>query len=665
MYSFDIFDTLIMRKVYSPHGIFDVCQKILQKDAGVSDYLANNFSRLRILAEERARFYSKENEVRLEEIYDVLRMMVSDSNDIIQNVMRLEINMEMENTTGIKANIERCSVLQEIGERVVLISDMYLPETVIREMLLSISPIFENVKIYVSCEYRLTKSSGLLFSKVKEEEKISYEEWIHIGDNPYSDYKVPRLLGIGTELFVSHPLREWEEKMLRQYGKDNNLAVQYVLGTIANISNNYMMNKLEMIGASFAGPILFPYVKWIVDCCMDMGIECLYFVARDGYILKKITDLYLNIQHISIITKYIYGSRVAWRTEEASEKELVREYLEQEMDFINDKCAFVDTQGTGYSIECLSKILGVPLNAFYYDMVLMPQSQCRFYVYSSKIHSFIIEVFCRAPHASTVGYVKKNGKIVPEFYEADTNWESVGLQDYIRGVELYAEKIAEVLSALPCSIEMDAISSGLIDYINECSDKNLLDFIGDMPQGDFDGNKEKRFAPILSKKQIYDIMGRHPYEDLSCYYGTDIKLSLKRSGDSVKRYAEFWRKFSGSKVGIMTYMPQIMGKKPLKRWRIIIYGAGKAGQKLYRVISVTRRAKIVGWTDIDYETYQKKKLPVEPFRKIIKRPYDYIVIAVKRDAENIKMLFEENEINKEQILMLNQVQEILGVNYEN
>ena len=58
-------------------------------------------------------------------------------------------------------------------------------------------------------------------------------------------------------------------------------------------------------------------------------------------------------------------------------------------------------------------------------------------------------------------------------------------------------------------------------------------------------------------------------------------------------------------------------------------------------------------------------MPVEPFRKIIKRPYDYIVIAVKRDAENIKMLFEENEINKEQILMLNQVQEILGVNYEN
>lgn len=69
-----------------------------------------------------------------------------------------------------------------------------------------------------------------------------------------------------------------------------------------------------VMGGILGGYLFFPYVKWIIDKSRKLGIRRLYFVARDGYILKRIAQqIIVNIAGIEIETKYIYGSRRAWR----------------------------------------------------------------------------------------------------------------------------------------------------------------------------------------------------------------------------------------------------------------------------------------------------------------------------------------------------------------
>jgi predicted HAD superfamily hydrolase len=59
--------------------------------------------------------------------------------------------------------------------------------------------------------------------------------------------------------------------------------------------------------------MLFPYVDWVIAEALKNGINRLYFVARDGYILQKIANIIIKEKRLRLRTQYIYGSRQAWR----------------------------------------------------------------------------------------------------------------------------------------------------------------------------------------------------------------------------------------------------------------------------------------------------------------------------------------------------------------
>lgn len=51
----------------------------------------------------------------------------------------------------------------------------------------------------------------------------------------------------------------------------------------------------------------------MIHHALEQKIECLYFIARDGYHLKRIADTIIEEKNYNIKTKYIYGSRKTWR----------------------------------------------------------------------------------------------------------------------------------------------------------------------------------------------------------------------------------------------------------------------------------------------------------------------------------------------------------------
>ena len=317
LYSFDVYDTLITRKTATPKGIFALMQKcLLELDMyrEIPEKLRKNFYCMRLEAERVARsaLQGTENEdFTLSCIYKCLQDMELLTDEQTQCLLQLEYQVEKENSIPISENIEKVKKLTEEGKRVVLISDMYLEAEVIRDILSSLDNVFEKLPLYVSGNIGKTKSRGTLYHYVRQQENVQFTDWNHYGDNPYSDIKIPGQMGISTEQYKSVELFPWEASMLTE--SEQNAELQLLIGISKNARNVNRDSIAYNTGVSYAAPLLLPYVLWVLEQSKQKGIEKLYFIARDGYIVKKIADILIDAYMYPVSTSYLYGSRKAWR----------------------------------------------------------------------------------------------------------------------------------------------------------------------------------------------------------------------------------------------------------------------------------------------------------------------------------------------------------------
>jgi len=70
----------------------------------------------------------------------------------------------------------------------------------------------------------------------------------------------------------------------------------------------------DKLGREVTGPILFQFVRWILEEAGKYNIHILYFLARDGYVLKKIAEYVVSTYKLPVVCKYLYCSRSSLRT---------------------------------------------------------------------------------------------------------------------------------------------------------------------------------------------------------------------------------------------------------------------------------------------------------------------------------------------------------------
>ncbi|HJJ47820.1 MAG TPA: hypothetical protein O0X39_02340 [Methanocorpusculum sp.] len=317
-YSYDIFDTLITRKTATPKGIFAVMQDVMQHDAKYSvipDYIKSDFYTIRIHAEVFARSYvAKNEEITLDEIYSVISKNNNLDEETRQCLINLEYDTERRYLAGIPETIQKIKINLENNDKVVLISDMYLPSSFLREVLTGIDSVFENIPIYVSSETGVQKESGNLYIYVHEKEKAAYNSWIHTGDNINADIKIPKKFGIKTRRFQLPKLLKYEQQLIASHSSC--AAVQTVIGCSRYLRLAHPECQDMTLLATIACQMLYPYVSWVIDTALQNKITDLYFIARDGYILQKIAEKITTAENLPVNVHYIYGSRDAWRVPE-------------------------------------------------------------------------------------------------------------------------------------------------------------------------------------------------------------------------------------------------------------------------------------------------------------------------------------------------------------
>ena len=317
--SFDVFDTLLIRKVAEPHDVFKIMEYKLE-DKG--------FAQRRINAEAEARKKTCREEVTLLEIYA--------EGQIDPNLMSIEMDIEKEVlclNPNIKPLFDYC---KEKKRRIFIISDMYLPTEFIKGIL-NREGYTGWEQLYVSSKYGLTKGSGSLFEKFLKENNLNGCDVFHIGDSPWSDAKKPLEKGIKSYLYQQSltTLLDIDNRIKKQYEESNELATHLILGLVhakyqsLKPVGRFIKSEKDLkdtsrqdikafipkifkeeeywtkFGYCFAGPAVVGFIGWIANQVKKLEVEQVLFVGRDGYVLSKIFEKY----YPKISIKYIWAPR--------------------------------------------------------------------------------------------------------------------------------------------------------------------------------------------------------------------------------------------------------------------------------------------------------------------------------------------------------------------
>lgn len=320
LYSFDVFDTLISRKVLNPFGIFYYVKERMEEKGGFPASLVRNYPAIRHSAESNVREYYKKSteergslrvEITFDLIFEHMARIYSLDDKQIADLKDWELTGELDNVIPLYDQIHRLKDLLARGEKVVLISDMYLPADFIRKMLEKADPVLAGLPLFVSSEYGVQKVSMDLFFEVYKsfEPFYDFKKWIHYGDNDNGDRKAPRRLGICTRKIEKPEFGSFHQELTDRLATYDSFLVAALQARMCH-ENSFQRDNFVL---NFVSLCMVPYVDWVLRDSMRKGYQTLYFVSRDGYHLKRIADAIIESRNLPIKTKYIYASRRTWR----------------------------------------------------------------------------------------------------------------------------------------------------------------------------------------------------------------------------------------------------------------------------------------------------------------------------------------------------------------
>jgi HAD superfamily hydrolase (TIGR01549 family) len=305
VFSVDVFDTALLRLTQTPRDVFRLVEDAYRLAHPEAEPF--EFATARIDAERRARNVAlKEGreEVTLEEIYAQMAMPRS----WMRNILGLrELEIERAISAANPCIRELVDEARRIGKRVVFISDMYLPAPFIADLLHDAGYAPDGA-LWVSSEHGVSKSSGRLFDRAIATLGVRGDEILHIGDNPWSDVEQPRRRGMNAEL-IERP----EERAKRRYptaaAAGVGAAVARGLTTRSLFANGAPDDFWYHFGVRQAS-LFFGFADWLRQRLTEDGFDHVYFLSRDGHIMRRVFEVVAAEGTIS--TSYLYASRRAF-----------------------------------------------------------------------------------------------------------------------------------------------------------------------------------------------------------------------------------------------------------------------------------------------------------------------------------------------------------------
>lgn len=309
--SFDIFDTLVARKIYLPADVFQLVELHLHYEYNLNI----NFTELRT----KALHTTGIAEPNYDEIYQRFQQISGLDERTVEKIKQLEFEIEKQLLIPRDDMVQVLKYVKQQQKQAILVSDMYFSSKQLQK-LLDASGITGYDEVFVSCEYRKTKQSGELYEEVfKKYDKTSL---LHIGDNWQSDYHT--VLTKDSEAFY---IMSGRDLLAHSSIKDiipqictvtDSLMIGAILADLFNspfalseTKGKLYYKNAEKIGYSVFAPLIWGFTHWLWKSSNRDYIEKLLFFSRDGYFLKGYFEQlqkYLK-SDVSVESEYFLISR--------------------------------------------------------------------------------------------------------------------------------------------------------------------------------------------------------------------------------------------------------------------------------------------------------------------------------------------------------------------
>lgn len=309
--SFDVFDTLIMRKLLFSTDTYELMKNY-------DESVPEDFPENRIRCERG--LMQKTSSPSIQMIYDELKRTYEWTDQQKEYYCNLEYDTDRK-CMALRDDIY--TIYQEccrMDKKIYLITDMYYTKNQICG-LLDRFDIRQYEDVLVSCEEKTSKSERLfdVYLKMEPEGKK-----LHIGDEEEADILPAQARGIDVfhilsarrmlELSCYHELETYADS----------LPERVVAGCFASrIFNSpfemkgqkgLIKNKKDY-GYLFIGALALKFCLWMMERATREGIDTILFSSRDGYIVKKVYE-YLKTNCFDKIklpdAVYLYASRAAY-----------------------------------------------------------------------------------------------------------------------------------------------------------------------------------------------------------------------------------------------------------------------------------------------------------------------------------------------------------------
>ena len=286
--SFDIFDTLIMRKIFSPEDVFRL--------------LGSRTKELNInidIGAVRAKISAKcDSCASIDDIYMAIKEETDLSDEVIEDIKTIERDIDEQLCVARNDIAKLYEYCIESGKEVYLISDMYYTLQDIKQLLDKCGlSVIDDRHIWISCEKKKDKISGLMW---KEYSSVVGEnaKCIHIGDNKTGDIENPTKYGIDSYYVMSGKDMVMNSSISELASHVNTVSDSICLGLVtAKLFNSpfalcsnkgkLSFDNSEVYGYCVYGPLLEKFLIWLYSNSRKDGINKLLFFARDGYFLEK------------------------------------------------------------------------------------------------------------------------------------------------------------------------------------------------------------------------------------------------------------------------------------------------------------------------------------------------------------------------------------------
>jgi FMN phosphatase YigB (HAD superfamily) len=351
--SLDCFDTLLWRNVHEPRDVF---AGVKAPGGGIEPRTwAEGVSR------KKSHLRRKTHEVGLHDIYR--RMLTRATDAEIDAAVAHELALEASHCFPFKPAVELMRAAKARGLKIVIVSDMYLSEAELTELLRQAAG--EDVlamvdRIFMSSEHGTSKALEL-FPLVLKEIGARADQVLHVGDNRIADFEGAARAGIHAVHF-----EQFGEETVQRMRMET--AAGIMLDPATRVTRpSYAMHRAPVslrtqtdtayvVGHDVMGPVMHAMATWL-KAELDATAEKLgkpvrpLFLMRDGFLPYAVFDqMYPEAQARRIEISRLTAARASMHSAED-----VHDFISEQLDVLPPKALAKQLMLYGPEVDKLIK----------------------------------------------------------------------------------------------------------------------------------------------------------------------------------------------------------------------------------------------------------------------------------------------------------------------